>query len=95
MRQNSKDVDELISILKRAAADSQLLRDFLTDLLTPTELHEVASRWQIVKQLDREVPQWEITNHLRVGIGTVERGVRMLRAPDGGFNQMLRRLRSR
>lgn len=95
MRRNPKFIDELIVVLRRAVVDPQLLRDFLSDLLTPTELHEIASRWQIVKQLDRGVSQWDIAKDLKVGIGTVERGVRMLRHTGGGFNRLLRKVNRR
>lgn len=92
MSRTPKHLEELIAVLRRMAEDQELLRDFLSDLLTTTELHEISSRWQIVKQLHRGVPQWDVAKNLKVGIGTVERGVRMLRRQDGGFNRMLRKL---
>ena len=88
-------IEELITTLGRAAGDRRLLHDFMKDILTPTELKEIALRWQIVRQLHREVPQWDIAKNLRVAVSTVGRGARMLLNPEGGFNRILKRYHSR
>jgi len=62
---------------------------FLEDLLTPGEYGEIARRWQLVKQLDKGIPQRQIAEDLGVGIATVTRGSRELRDPNGGFRKVL------
>jgi TrpR family trp operon transcriptional repressor len=69
--------------------DKQLMSEFLQDILTPNELQEVVTRWQIVKRLAKHVPQRKIAEELEVGIATVTRGSRELLDPRGGFNKVL------
>ena len=90
MKRHQKYIDELIAVVLKVSSDKQFLHDFLADLLTPKELEEMAIRWQIIKQLDREVPQWEIVKNLKVGVNTVTRGMRTLYNQQGGFNRALR-----
>ena len=88
-------IEELITVFSRAASDRRLLHDFLKDILTPAELKEIALRWQIVKQLNREVPHWDIVKNLKVAVATVGRGARMLLNEEGGFNRILKHYYSR
>jgi TrpR family trp operon transcriptional repressor len=85
-------LDELVDVLGRVARDRQHLKDFLDDLLTPVERRELALRWQIVKQLHRKTPQWEVARSLQVAVATVTRGARTLLNPAGGFRRALRLL---
>lgn len=89
MRKNSDFERELTGLLQDAAKDRKLLHDFLRDLLSPFELTDIATRWQIIKQLDRRVPHRKIARNLRVAVATITRGSRMLENKDGGFNQVL------
>lgn len=79
---------ELVQILVNIHKPSNL-NAFLTDLLSSTEFHELAVRWQIVKQLSKGVPQRVIAKTLGVGIATVTRGARILTNPNSGFKQEL------
>jgi TrpR family trp operon transcriptional repressor len=88
-------LDELVEVLRKAGRDRRLLADFLDDLLTPAERREIALRWQIVRQLHRKVPHWEVAGNLKVAIATVTRGARTLLNPTGGFRQALRLLKQR
>ena len=88
-------VEELITVLGRAASDKRLLYDFMKDILTPAEIKEIALRWQIAKQLNRKVPHWDIARNLKVAVSTVGRGARMLLNTEGGFNRILKRYYSR
>jgi TrpR family trp operon transcriptional repressor len=63
--------------------------EFMEDILTPTELEKIVTRWQIIKQLSRGVPQREIAKKLGVSIAKITRGSRELRDKKGGFNQVL------
>lgn len=83
---------ELLGIIQRIASDQALLNYFLVDLLTPAEYEEVAIRWQIIRQLNRDAAQRDIMKNLGVAAATVTRGARMLLNPDGGFNRTLRRI---
>lgn len=74
--------DELISQVLACSNRSQL-EDFLTGILTPGELEQIAKRLQIVKRLKKGEPQRNIADDLEVGIATVTRGSREL--ADGRF----------
>lgn len=63
---------------------------FIEDILTPTEFEEIVTRWQIVKQLSKGVPQREIATKLGVSIAKITRGSRELRDKEGGFWQVLK-----
>ena len=51
----------------------------LSDLLTTSELDEVAKRLQIFEMLAAGVPQRQIAENLGVGIATVSRGANVLK----------------
>ncbi len=90
---NAKHEQELVEVLKKAAGNSKLLHDFLLDLLTPAEYEEIVTRWQIVKRLAKGEPQRTIARDLKIGIATVTRGSRELIDPNGGFHQMVKKLK--
>lgn len=79
---------ELAQLLARIT-DPQLMNAFLEDLLTPKEWAEVVARWQLVKALDRGVPQREIAQNLNISIAKITRGSRELSDPTGGFRKIL------
>ncbi|WP_293264534.1 Trp family transcriptional regulator [Neptunomonas sp.] len=54
----------------------------LRALLTPAEFSEVTKRLQIFKMLKQSVPQRQIAETLGVGIATVTRGSRALKAEE-------------
>ena len=60
----------------------QQITECLDALLTPKELDEIANRMAIIRLLRRGVSQREIAQQLGVGIATVTRGARVLKA-DG------------
>lgn len=62
---------------------------FLSDLFTPGEYNDVVARLQIVKQLNRAVPQRDIARGLGVSISKVTRGSRELLDKKGGFRKIL------
>lgn len=46
----------------------------MEDILTPTEFEEIVTRWQIIKQLTKGVPQRKIAIGLGVSIAKITRG---------------------
>ena len=80
---------QLRDIIRRATKDDHLLDEFLTDLLTPAEYAELATRWQIVRLLAMGMTQREITRKLHISMETVSRGARELLDKRGGFRKLL------
>jgi TrpR family transcriptional regulator, trp operon repressor len=88
---SKKYEEELLAVFKMAGANTELLREFLLDILTPAEYKEIVTRWQIVKRLDRGEAQRTIAKELKIGIATVTRGSRELSNPNGGFARLVKK----
>ncbi len=78
MNANIKYLDHLVNHLL-AQNSSQEMEKALSDLLTASELDEVAKRLQIFEMLAAGVPQRQIADQLGVGIATVSRGSNVLK----------------
>lgn len=52
---------------------------FLTELFTPTELHDFALRWKLLQLLERGTPQRQIAHELRISLCKITRGSRILK----------------
>ena len=63
------------------------MSEFLEGLLTERELSELEKRLQIVRLLNQGTPQREVAKQLQVGIATVTRGAKELKA--GKFSSIL------
>ena len=83
---------ELVETFAKIFGDRKLMTEFLTDILTPTELEALALRWQIVKKLKKGETHRSIAEDLGLGISTVTRGSRELRNKNGGFHLMLKKI---
>ncbi|MBI4653087.1 helix-turn-helix domain-containing protein [Candidatus Kuenenbacteria bacterium] len=86
---NTKYRQELINLFANIK-NPQLMGEFLEDILTPKEFEEIVTRWQIIKQLSKGVPQREIAKNLGTSIATITRGSRELRDKKGGFWKVLK-----
>lgn len=85
---------ELVALIHRIR-DTSLLRAFLEDLLSPAEWDEVARRWQVIKLLQKGLPQRSIAKQVHVGVATITRGFRELEDPKGGFQQIFKQLQNK
>ena len=77
----SSPIKAFAALLNKLESEQQII-EFLDALLTPKELDEIANRMAIIRLLRRGVSQREIAQQLGVGIATVTRGARVLKA-DG------------
>ena len=78
METKIKYIDHLVNHLL-AQKSSREMEKALSDLLTSSELDEVAKRLQIFEMLAKGVPQRQIADLLGVGIATVSRGSNVLK----------------
>ncbi len=53
---------------------------FLSALLTPKEIEEIANRLEIIRLLEKGKSQRDVAQQLGVGIATVTRGARVLKS---------------
>lgn len=95
MQENKEYKWKLVELISKIASDRNLLYKFLQDLLSPYEFTDLATRWQIIKQLHQRLPHRRIAKNLHIGIGTVTRGSIVLKNKTGGFNQILKRYGNR
>ncbi|MFA6486474.1 MAG: Trp family transcriptional regulator [Candidatus Magasanikbacteria bacterium] len=86
MNFRQKEISTLLAQIK----DPKLMAEFLSDLLTPEEMTNIATRWQLIKMLATDKPQRLISRQLKVAIATVTRGARELKNKNGGFNKILK-----
>ena len=78
MNENIGYIRHLVNHL--LAQDSpEALEEALGDLLTASELDDVARRLQIIEMLAEGIPQRQIADRLGVGIATVSRGSNVLK----------------
>ena len=78
MNENIGYIRHLVNHL--LAQDSpEALEKALSDLLTASELDDVARRLQIIEMLAEGIPQRQIADRLGVGIATVSRGSNVLK----------------
>ena len=79
---------DLVDVIVRIT-DRELADQFLTDILTPTERREFESRWELVKLLDKGVPQRQIARELGLSLCKITRGSRELKSGTGSLKRLL------
>ncbi len=85
-----RDIDDLYAAILTLESRSEA-RKFFRDLLTETEIRELAERWKTARLLDREVPYTRIIEETGLSSTTVARVARWLRRGAGGYRLVLRR----
>lgn len=76
---SSKELKELAQLLVEVNSVEDM-ENLLFGLLTPKEREEIPTRIQIVKKLKQGIPQHKIAEELGVGIATVTRGAKEVKA---------------
>ncbi|MDR0784877.1 MAG: trp operon repressor [Treponema sp.] len=83
-----KNIAELALSLAKTE-DPKLVADFLKELLTPSEIADIAARWALVKELKAKKTHRKIAKDLGVSLCKITRGSRELRKPDSAFQKLL------
>jgi len=81
--------DEVARVLA-ASGDQELIKGFLTCILTPSERLDIAARWELVNRIDQGETQRRVAQELGVSLCKITRGSRELKKPDSPFKAMLR-----
>lgn len=81
--------DELVRVLT-ATGDPELVKAFLTSLLTPSERLDIAARWELVHRINLGETQRQVAAELGVSLCKITRGSKELKKPDSPFKAMLR-----
>ncbi len=84
-------MDKLPEIARVLAGtdDPALLERFFREILTPREVRDISSRWELVKLLERGVSQREIARRLRLSLCKITRGSRELKKDDSALRRLI------
>ena len=72
-----KQLKNLVRTILELKNEQEVL-NFLIEFFTPKELEYLPPRLEIIKMLEKGIPQREIAKRLGVGIATVTRGAKEL-----------------
>ncbi|MHC4950265.1 MAG: Trp family transcriptional regulator [Planctomycetota bacterium] len=72
------DLKEICEVLCRIE-DSEQMRQFLEELLTPSERHDLALRWELMNRLKQGIPQRKIAKDLSISLCKITRGAKILK----------------
>lgn len=93
--ENSVGVDEVSCALKEMctllaeSGDPQFISEFFECLFTKSELKDFASRWMLVREIDRGTTQREIARKFHISLCKITRGSRELKKEGSAFRRML------
>jgi len=85
---DQKSIRELSAALA-ATNNEKLIEEFLFSLLTKNEIHEVATRWALVKLIEEGVPQRKIAETLGLSLCKITRGSKELKKENSSFKAMI------
>ena len=83
--QNLSEICNIISKLK----DKDDVKLLLSELLTESELEDVAQRWNILKMLNEKESQRSISKSLAVSLCKITRGAKILKNEKSILRQIL------
>ena len=78
-----------ISSVLASTENPELINGFLLSILTPMEAQNIASRWELVKLMDRGVSQRKIAERLGISLCKITRGSKELKKEDSPFGRMI------
>lgn len=89
MHRNSLDRLAELAALLHQSGDPDLVEQFLREILTPSEVQGISSRWELVKRLDAGQSQRGIAAELGLSLCKITRGSRELKKPHSALRAML------
>jgi TrpR-related protein YerC/YecD len=90
---NSSDIEAMYLAVLSLRTLSEA-KNFFRDLLTETEIKEIAERWKAARMLSAGVPYAEIIGATGLSSTTVARVARWLKKGTGGYHLALKRTRT-
>ena len=74
-------------------SDPQELEVFLSELLTPAELHDLVLRWELLELLAGGASQRKVAAALGVSLCKITRGAKILKRPGSVAAQLLAQMK--
>jgi len=87
---NIKEISYILSKIDSA----RMIEDFLFSMLTPNEIKNISSRWEIVKRIENGLSQRKIAGDLHLSLCKITRGSRELKKANSILKTILRKYRS-
>lgn len=87
-RNTMNKIKEISGVLA-ATDDPMLIEAFLNSILTPKEIHDISSRWELVKLLDSGVSQRKIAENLHLSLCKITRGSKELKKQNSAFKKLI------
>lgn len=89
-RPSTQDINKLFDAVLQLRSVEEC-RKFFRDLLTETEINEMAERWKAARMLSEGVPYTTIEKETGLSSRTIARVHKWLKRGKGGYAMMLRR----
>ncbi len=70
------------------------LEMFLSELLTPTELHDLVLRWELLELLEQGVSQRKVAEALGISLCKITRGAKILKRAGSVSARVLKHMKS-
>ena len=83
------NLDELSKIINKLHSDKEI-NNFLSELLTESEINILSKRWRIMKMLQEGLTQREIAKNLSVSLCKVTRGAKILKDKNAITTKILK-----
>jgi len=88
--QNIKEISKILSKID----SSKTIEEFLFSILTPNEVKNISSRWEIVKRIEKGLSQRKIATDLHLSLCKITRGSRELKKTNSVIKTILRKYRA-
>ncbi|MBN2038548.1 MAG: transcriptional regulator [Spirochaetes bacterium] len=81
-------IKEIVGVIAKTK-DEKIIENFLISLFTKKELERISSRWELVKLLNRGMPQRKISEKLGLSLCKITRGSKELKMKGSPFKHMI------
>ena len=73
-----REINELARVFA-GINDSRAMKKFFNEIFTEAERKDFALRWQLMKMLNKKVPQRKIATELKISLCKITRGAKILK----------------
>lgn len=91
MNRNTKESIRKISYILSKENNAEEIRQFVTEILTESELETLSKRWQIMEMLFEGKTQRDIAETLKVSLCKVTRGAHILKNKNSAIIKFVNR----
>lgn len=84
---------ERLAIATSRLTSPQEIEAFISELLTPSELHDLTLRWELMELLQKGIPQRKIAAALGISLCKITRGSKTLKRQNSITARLLAQMR--